>query len=167
MEPEIVEKDQMILVGFSFFGDPFSTAGEWEEENEIGRLWKRFLAYVADHADHIKHVTSCEVMYEVHIISEETALKGYIDVFVGLEVARLQDVPVELLVKVLPPTKYAVFTLQGARITSDWPIMIYRGWLPGSGYQEAHPYSFQRYDHRFKGLDRIDESALEVYVPLK
>ena len=45
MEPTIIERDKIILVGFSFFGDPFQ-AGEWTEENEIGRLWNRFMAYL-------------------------------------------------------------------------------------------------------------------------
>ncbi|GEM_PF-3859724 len=41
MEPTIRELDQIILVGFSFFGDPFAESSGWTEENEIGRLWNR------------------------------------------------------------------------------------------------------------------------------
>jgi hypothetical protein len=48
MEPRIVETGQMTLLGFSFFGDPFRFHGGWEEENEIGRLWSRFMAYLAE-----------------------------------------------------------------------------------------------------------------------
>ena len=48
MEPQIVEKPQMMLLGLSFFGDPFSLSAGWTEENEIGRLWKRFMAYLAE-----------------------------------------------------------------------------------------------------------------------
>ena len=44
MEPTMIEKRQMMLLGFSFFGDPFKISGGWTEENEIGRLWKRFMA---------------------------------------------------------------------------------------------------------------------------
>jgi len=49
MEPTMIEKRQMILLGFSFFGDPFKISGGWTEENEIGRLWKRFMAYLSKH----------------------------------------------------------------------------------------------------------------------
>ena len=42
MEPRIVESERIILVGFSFFGDPFALSAGWTEENEIGRLWQRF-----------------------------------------------------------------------------------------------------------------------------
>ena len=36
MEVRVVEKDQMLLVGLSFFGDPFKSSAGWTEENEIG-----------------------------------------------------------------------------------------------------------------------------------
>jgi len=166
MEPTMIEKPQMMLLGLGFFGDPFKLSGGWTEENEIGRLWKRFMAYLAQHRQHIQHITTDAVAYEVHVEHEETALTGEHEVFVGLEVDKLQDVPVELSVKVLPPTTYAVFTLEGEQITSDWHKMIYE-WMSRSGYQSAHAYSVQRYDERFKDVQHIDESVLEVYVPVK
>ncbi len=168
MEPTIIEKGQMILVGFSFFGDPFQMSGGWTEENEIGRLWNRFMTYVTHHSgDRIKNIKSNEVGYEVHIEHEETASKGHFEVFVGMEVEKLADMPVEMLIKILPPTKYAVFTLKGKEITSDWPRMIFHEWLPGSGYQQAYNYVFQYYDRRFKGMENLDESAIDVYIPIK
>jgi AraC family transcriptional regulator len=166
MEPKIIEKGQMTLLGFSFFGDPFSISGAWTEENEIGRLWKRFMAYLAKHRQRIQHVKTDRVMYEVHVQHEETEVTGEHEVFVGLEVEELEDVPVEMSVKIFPAASYAVFTLHGEQITSDWPQMILE-WMSRSGYQIAHPYNFQRYDERFKGVDQIDASVLEVYVPIK
>jgi predicted transcriptional regulator YdeE len=167
MEPTIVARDQIILVGLSFFGDPFATSGGWTEENEIGRLWDRFMAYGTRHGERIQHVARPEVYNEVHIWNEETAAKGHFEVFVGLEVTRLENVPFELLVKVLPPTRYAVFTLQGEQIVSDWSRTIYHDWLPRSGYQQAYPYMFQLYDQRFKGLEHLDESILDAYIPVQ
>jgi AraC family transcriptional regulator len=167
MEPTMVEKGQMILLGFSFFGDPFEVSGDWTEENEIGRLWNRLMTYLASHRHRIKHVKSDAVFYEVHVEHEETMLTGEFEVFVGLEVEKLEDVPVEMSVKLFPATTYAVFTLQGAQITSDWSRMIGAEWMPRSGYQRAHAFGFQRYDERFKGLERIDESILDVYVPVE
>jgi predicted transcriptional regulator YdeE len=166
MNPKIVERDRILLVGFSFFGDPFAESGGWTEENEIGRLWNRFTAYFTDHGDRIRHVKDDGVAYEVHIESEETAAKGYREVFVGTEVEELDDVPVELLVKILPPATYAVFTLRGEEIASDWSLMIAE-WMLGAGYDSAHPYGFQRYDRRFQGLDDLEASELDVYVPIR
>jgi AraC family transcriptional regulator len=167
MQPTIVEKGPITLVGLSFYGDPFSVSGGWTEENEIGRLWVRFERYLSQHPDKIKRAKSREVAFEVHIEHEETSSKGLFEIFVGMEVEKLEDVPVELLVKTLPATQYAVFTLKGMQISSDWGRMIYQDWLPQSGYQLAHPFSFQLYDERFKGLDRLEESALDLYMPVK
>jgi AraC family transcriptional regulator len=168
MEPKIVEREQIILVGFSFYGDPFSEHGGWTEENEVGRLWQRFLAYLAENRDRVKHLRGDDLAYEVHIGGyEETDAKGYYEVFVGMEVTELEDVPVQLLIKVLPPTRYAVFTLRGERIASDWPRMVYEEWLPSSGYQSAHDYLIELYDQRFKGLENLAGSELDIHVPVR
>jgi len=100
-------------------------------------------------------------------MGKSQALKGNYEVFAGLEVEKLENVPIEVVVKILPPTKYAVFTLKGKQITSDWPKMIYDEWMPGSGYQEAYKYQFQLLDRRFKGVQNLEESVLDVYVPVK
>jgi predicted transcriptional regulator YdeE len=165
MEPTIIEKDQMTLLGFSFFGDPFAISGGWTEENEIGRLWKRFMVYLDKHQHLISHAKA-GVAYEVHITHEDTALTGEFEVFVGVEVERLEDVPVEMSVKILPQATYAVFTLQGKQIISDWSKMM-EEWMSKAGYQSAYAYGFQRYDERFKSLQHIDDSILDVYVPVK
>jgi AraC family transcriptional regulator len=168
MESKIIERDRMLLVGFSFFGDPFAESGGWTEENEIGRLWQRFTAYVTAHGERIPHVVEEDVAYEVHVESEETATKGYREVFVGTEVVRLDDVPVELLVKILPATTYAVFTLHGEEIVSDWSQAL-DAWMRETGYTSAYPYGVQRYDDRFKGLDgdALAASELDVYIPIQ
>jgi predicted transcriptional regulator YdeE len=166
MEPKIVAKPQMMLLGLSFFGDPFSLSAGWTEENEIGRLWKRFMAYLAGHRGEIKHVVSDAVAYEVHTYHAETPETGEFEVFVGLEVDRLEDMPIGMSAKILPPATYALFTLEGEQIGSDWPLLIIGEWLPEAGYEADHSHSIQRYDERFKGVQKIDESVLDVYIPL-
>ena len=47
MQPKIIRADQIMLVGMSFYGDPFETSAGWMEENQIGRLWQRFMAYLS------------------------------------------------------------------------------------------------------------------------
>ncbi|HSJ54035.1 MAG TPA: GyrI-like domain-containing protein [Anaerolineae bacterium] len=167
MEPTIVAERPFLLVGLDFFGDPFALSGGWSEENEIGRLWKRFMAYLGANPQRLGHTTSDAVMYEVHVEHAETAQTGEREVFVGLEVDRLEDVPVELVVKILPAVPYAVFALRGQEILSDWHQTIYRDWLPGSGYEAPYNYAVERYDERFKGVQQIAESMLEVYIPIR
>jgi predicted transcriptional regulator YdeE len=165
-DPKILELDRIVLAGFSFFGDPFATSIEWSEENEIGRLWRRFWDYIENNNESILNLFNRKVAYEVHTWNEQTIAKGNFDVFVGMEIEKAEAVHYELLLRVFPPNKYAVFTLKGQDITSDWHKKIYEGWLPKSGYNEANQYQFQYYDHRFKGMDNLDESELDVYIPV-
>lgn len=167
MKPAIVKRPQMLLIGFSFFGDPFQMAAGWSEENEIGRTWKRFMTFLENHDQAIQHVVANDVAYELHVYHEETTTTGEFEVFVGVEVARLDDVPLELSVKILPPATYASFALEGQQIISDWHMMAFTEWLPRAGYEGEHGHLIQRYDERFKGLDPIDDSVLEVYIPVK
>ncbi len=41
-DPVIKEAHLYRMVGMSFFGDPFTHATMWSEDNGIGHLWKRF-----------------------------------------------------------------------------------------------------------------------------
>jgi predicted transcriptional regulator YdeE len=166
MKPTIVQKDEIILVGMSFYGDPFETSAGWTEENQIGRLWQRLMAYMAENPDAIQQRVPIQASYEVHVYGPETMSKGLFEVYVGLQVEHLEAVPVDLLVKILPATEYAVFTLQGAQIASDWHLEIDQ-WIAAAGYQSARPYNFQYYDERFKGLDQIEDSQLDIYMPVK
>ncbi len=165
MQPIIVQKEEIILVGMSFYGDPFETSAGWTEENQIGRLWQRLMGYLSENAGAIQQRVPIHASYEVHVYGPETITKGLFEVFVGIPVERLEAVPVDLLVKILPATQYAVFTLQGVQISSDWHLEIDQ-WIAGAGYQQALPFSFQYYDARFKGIDQIEELILDVYIPV-
>lgn len=166
MQPNILEKDEIKLVGVSFYGDPFETSAGWTEENQIGRLWQRLMTYLSEYPEKIQHAVPVQASYEVHIYGPETTTKGLFEIFVGIAVEQIEDVPVDLLVKILPATAYAVFALQGEQISSDWHLEINQ-WITAAGYQHSHPFSFQYYDERFKGLDLIGESQLDVYMPVK
>ena len=167
MEPKIVETGQMLLVGLGFYGDPFSLSAGWTEENEIGRLWKRFISLLAQHHGRIKHAKGEQIGYELQVYHEDTPSTGEFEVFVGIEVDDLEDLPLELAVKILPPVTYAVFTLAGDQIGADYYLKIAAEWLPQAGYQSNYRYSLQRYDERFKGIDNLAESVIEVYIPVQ
>lgn len=167
MQPTILSKSEMVLVGMSFYGDPFDVSDVWTDENQIGRLWKRFTNYFIQHGKDIQYCVEAGIAYEVHLYNDETREKGVLEVFVGVQVAKIDAVPLELLVKILPATEYAIFTFDGEDIISSWETDIDK-WLTEAGYQRAHPYSMQYYDdERFKGMDRIAESSLDVYMPVK
>jgi predicted transcriptional regulator YdeE len=165
MQPVVSEEKQITLVGMSFYGDPFDARAGWDDENEIGHLWKRFMKFLSSHQR--ETMGKPQIFYEVHIYTAETREIGKFEVFVGVEtdLAQLKTLPVELCVKVLPETRYAIFTFHGKEITTDWEKTL-QDWLVTSGYESPYSYNFQYYDDRFKGLDRIDESSLDVYVPV-
>ncbi len=166
MQPVILHKPELLLVGLSFYGDPFDASDVWTEENQIGRTWQRLVRYLGQHGEAIRGLAAPDASYEVHVYGEETLSLGRFEVFVGLPVERLEAVPVELLVKVLPAATYAVFTLEGEAILGDWELEV-DGWLRDAGYERSQPYAIQYYDRRFKGLDRVAESALDVYLPVR
>ena len=166
MEPVIVNKEEIILVGVSFYGDPFDTHSGWDEENEIGRLWQRFMKYLENNGNGILHITNTEAAFEVHVYNQETSTRGFFEVFIGLQVDHIEATPVDLLIKVLPASSYAVFTFQGEAISSDWHMEIDQ-WITAAGYERTYPFSFQYLDQRFKGVDRLAEFILDVYMPVK
>lgn len=166
-EPRFIESNQRLIAGFSFFGDPFRQAAGWDEDNEIGNLWKRWIAYSQRNQGQIPHLLQPDTMYEIHIEHDETREKGVYEIFAGVEIGALEGLPTQVLVKVLPATTYAVFTLRGAHITGDWSQEIYTDWLPALHYESSAPYMIQQYDSRFLGMDRIDESMLEVLIPVQ
>jgi len=167
MQPKIIESRQITLAGMSFYGDPFDTHSGWDEDNQIGLLWKRLFAYLEKEKS-LGFLLQSKSCYEVHVYSEWTQTKGLFEVFVGMECERerLAELPPQLLVKNLPETQYAVFTFQGKEISSDWEKLLGE-WMAASEFESGGTYNFQLYDERFKGLDRLEESALDVYIPIQ
>ena len=168
MDPIIVDKPAILLAGFSFYGSPFETKDPWTEENEIGKLWQRFEAFIKENTlEFNRSMDQYKAMYEVHILHPDTMTTGEFEIFVGVAVQEIANVPVECVIKQIPASLYAVFTMQGYEINKDWSQRIYQEWMPKSGYTSGYPYSFQYYDYRFKGLDNLAESELDVYIPIK
>jgi predicted transcriptional regulator YdeE len=167
MIPKIIEPKEIVMTGMSFFGDPFNTHAGWDEDNQIGQLWKRLFTFLKNHPEG-KRLLSRNEWYEVHLYGPETSEKGLFEVFVGVDfdIKVIAELPAELLIKHLPATQYAVFTLSGDQISSDWEKMIME-WLFASDYESNGNFGVQLYDERFKGMDRMDESILDVYVPIK
>jgi predicted transcriptional regulator YdeE len=156
---------QRWLAGFSFFGDPFHAHAGWTEANEIGRLWQRLLRFQQLPAAQELRLAQPGVAYEVHLQQPDTAHTGEFEVFVGVEVPTLALLPVELCLKLIPAATFAVFTLRGDEIKQDEPLID--SWLQANGYVMASSLLMQRYDERFKGLDRLDESELQWLVPVR
>ncbi|MEW6716854.1 MAG: GyrI-like domain-containing protein [Chloroflexota bacterium] len=94
--------------------------------------------------------------------------------FVGVEIdpGKLEGLPLEMVLRVLPSGKYAFFTPKGKEI-HGWEKAFYQEWLPKSGYRLAvfHEYSFQIQayeERRFKGTgELLEASEIDVYIPIE
>lgn len=126
------------------------------------------MCFLSRDAEFTHLIGEINATYEVHLFDDDTAEKGLFEVFVGVEIdcEKTSVIPVGLCLKTLPKTQYAVFTFQGAQIKSDWEKAI-QDWLEDSGYQSCYSYNFQYYDDRFKGMVNLENSALDVYVPIQ
>jgi len=165
MKPERIHLPAMLLGGVSFYGDPFSQKSGWDSENEIGKTCARFITYTQQNP---QRPYSCgrNVICEIHVYGEETNTKGYFEVFVGEEVntARL---PVPLSVKHLPESDYIKIELHGQEITDDWWQALDTEILPKFHARRNATYIIQAYDARFKGMERLDDSVIDVYIPVE
>ncbi|MCF7920571.1 MAG: GyrI-like domain-containing protein [Candidatus Cloacimonetes bacterium] len=164
---KIVEREQMLLAGFGFYGDPFNGKAGWTEENEIGILWSRFMGLLFKPDSPIAHLKENKEWFEVWIETEESAEKGFFEIFVGTQVSGYEDVPYTMQMKVLPKASYAVVTAHGSSIKSEEPYIEFQKWLKSSGTEQKYKYNFQTYDERFRGIDKIAESELDFYFPIK
>jgi predicted transcriptional regulator YdeE len=168
MRPDFIQSPGMILAGFSFFGNPFHNAVGWSVENEIGRLWQRFIPFLQEHAELlVPYIIQSDYYYELHIETYETAKTGEYEVFVGCEVNQPVDLWPQISFKHLQPSTYACFTLKGKEITGDWSTLIFEGWLKQSEYESAFPVVIERYDSRYLGVEQVEQSELDVLVPIK
>jgi predicted transcriptional regulator YdeE len=126
MDARISERGPILLVGMAFYGDPFDKASAWDEDNEIGALWRRFMAYVSAHPDAIaERADRSERWYELHVTAAETPRTGRYEVFAGVEVLGLPAIPLACSAKILPPAEYAAITVRGPEMEGDWMGRMY------------------------------------------
>jgi AraC family transcriptional regulator len=149
MEPTIVDKGEMLLVGMVDYG------------GVIGTLWEAFI----ENDRLVKHVVEGNG-YELHAYPPGFEYGDPFYCFVGVEVTDIQDMPDFMFAKVLPPGTYAVFThrlADGGYEGANAPI---DKWMRTGPYDRAHDFDLQVYGHRFKGPDN-PESELDFYIPVK
>jgi predicted transcriptional regulator YdeE len=165
MAYRITRPGEIRLAGMAFFGDPFAAARAWSEENEIGRLWGRYMAACAQTGDGLPLPTEPGAAYEVHMMHPATDRTGEYEVFVGRRIQDWGQLHPLLLAKAIPPATYAVFTLTGSDIVADYRSTLLPQ-LRNDGYEPIETYCINRYDHRYKGVDRHEVSTIEVMIPV-
>ncbi len=164
-EPKVTQKKKLQLLGCAYYGNPFHSAKEWNTENEVGKLWKRFANLAGKYSSLLSKISTSSIFYEIHIEPEEYgATKNYY-VFVGIEVIDIREMPLEMVLKILPETRYVQFTTKAT--SKDTGAVILKEWIPQKGYMQAYPYVIEAYDsNRFKSVDD-SESEIDWYIPVK
>ncbi|MBU0926473.1 MAG: GyrI-like domain-containing protein [Spirochaetes bacterium] len=166
MEYRLERARPFVLVGMNFFGNPFRSAGAWDEDNEIGSLWKRLMAYLAADPGAVAALPRGDpAWFEAHVLHPSSAVNGDYEVFIGAETAEPLASPAACVVKVLPAADYAVATLRGDEMTPGWEERLAADALARYGRPLARGWGLQRYDSRFKGLGDPG-SAFEAWSPL-
>lgn len=165
MKIDLIKLDSLLLGGMSFYGDPISAKGGWEEKNEIGKTWNRFIEFITENPVR-PYSAQGSYLYEVHVYNHETPTKGYFEVFVGEEV-NTSELPIVLDLKFIDAANFLKITLRGKEIISDWWQKLDNEILPGRSLKRNDAYIIQAYDDRFKGLDSIEDSELDAFIPVE
>jgi AraC family transcriptional regulator len=165
MDPTITPQKKLKLLGCAYYGNPIHAAKEWSTQNEIGKLWQQYLSLATKYASLLSKTCTSPLGYEVHIEPEEYKTTKNYYVFVGMEVAEFKEIPLEMVLKILPETRYLQFTTKVNN--KDAGALIFKEWMPRHGYMQAYPYVIEAYDpNRFRSVDD-DESEIDWYIPIK
>ena len=167
MDGKLEHRSRAIVAGLSFYGNPFAQSAGWTEENEIGRLWGRFMRLREDDPGGFPPPAEPNVMFELHLPDSRTAETGEYEVFIGYPVAGAGDLPLALAAKVIPAGRFVRFTLVGAAITDKDSYQEMYDWIGSNDLEPLSDWAINIYDVRFKGMERIAESELDVCVPVR
>jgi AraC family transcriptional regulator len=155
MEARILTKQTFKIIGMSYFGE--------NKNKEISRLWDIFLPRMESIKSRINNSISYGLCYPVEGKNNADAFE-YI---AAVEVSDLHDIPAEMVGKIIPTQKYAVFTHKGSveKILETYQA-IYAVWQPKAGYELIKAPDFEYYDERFNP-DNPEASELDIYIPIK
>lgn len=156
LEPKIIFNDEFKIIGLSCT----TTNTENKEKGIIPSLWDKFISRIGE----VKNTASstrtfglCEVIEDSNDSFTYVCCK---------DVENFDFVPEGMVAKVVPSSRYAVFTHKGSvESLGETYDYIYGSWLPKSGYEiNGIKYDFELYDERF---DNSSSSEMDIYIPIK
>jgi AraC family transcriptional regulator len=148
MEPQIVKKPAMTLVGLKLHGKL--------EGMDIKLLWSTFGPRMAEIKDSDPNV--CYGAMDNY--SEAT---GEFDYLAACETKDASALPAGMASWNIPAQTYAVFPCTLPQIGEAWTT-AYQQWLPQSGYKRAAGPEFELYDEKFNPQD--PNATLYLCVPI-
>lgn len=158
IQPRFVEKEKILLVGICEYGAFFESGG-------IPQIWDRFIAAMNDIPNRVNPYQSFGLeFYPAEFFSQEQKKWNYM---AAVEVSSLDDIPMAMVGKTIPPHLYAVFTHRGAAMTLSHTFQtIFDEWFPQSDYNPAGFFDFELYDERYNPNDD-SLSEIDIYIPVQ
>jgi AraC family transcriptional regulator len=148
MEPQIVKKPAMTLVGLQLHGKL--------EGMDLKSLWNEFGPRMVE----IKGGDPNICYGAMDNYSEAT---GEFDYLAACEGKSATAMPAGMVSWNIPARMYAAFPCTLPQIGEAW-MTAYQQWLPASGYQRAAGPELEVYDEKFDPQDPA--STLYLYVPI-
>ncbi|BCN31914.1 AraC family transcriptional regulator [Anaeromicropila herbilytica] len=152
IEPQIILDKEFKLIGMKETVKPGS--------ERIKNLWDSFTSKKSE----IKNILTQDTVLGICEYMPNITDESEFSYFAGVEVKDFSDIPKGMLIKIIPNSKYAVFTHKGSLSKlKDTYNFIYGVWLPQSGYELAELDTIELYDSRSNAAD----SEFDIHIPLK
>lgn len=137
-----------------------TTFHEDYKHNIAGQVIARFDAWREAHG------FSNRILYFYNLFPADFEPSNPFKMFACIELDADMSVPEELEVMSFSEVQAAVVTHTGpiSTIQKTYDYFLKR-WLPTSDYRALHPWNFQRYDARFKGVQH-PESQTDIFFPV-
>lgn len=149
MEGKILTIKGFKAVGITYFGN--------NKNGEIPNLWNTFNKRYKD----IKQKSKSMLCYGV--CDDEADSQGRFPYTACAEVDIFEDIPADMVTKVVPEGNYLVYTYKGAiKDICEFYNNIFAKWLPTSGHEIDYRPQFELYDERF-----MNNGEFDVYIPIK
>ncbi len=159
LTPAFIDRAAIHLVGMAHVA---SGPGR-ERQKGFSRTWDRFLPHLGEIANRTDERSS----YGVKLHPTEYDEDSEFAYLAAVEVADLNAMPICMIGKALPASRYAVFTVRGGiEKLGEAFGYIYTTWLRESGWSLAHPFDLEYYDKRFRPDDQLD-SEIDIYLPVR
>ncbi|WP_426351091.1 AraC family transcriptional regulator [Alloiococcus sp. CFN-8] len=162
LKPEIICKDERLLLGIA----RKVNQGENLKFNLLSNIKNKFM----EMSEEIKNRVNIELHYaaydyDVQDISKDENEINYI-YFYGIEVSECSNIPLGMVMRVIPKAKYAVFhydtmnnTLNGESLSQPVYDYIDGIWLPSSGFELSETSDYEVINQA--------ESLIDYYISIK
>lgn len=163
MEPRIIKKDKIHLVGYSITTKNI----DGENNTDIAKFWN---AYMSDGRMEKLHSQAFVKNQREYGACLPVDSDGSFKYLIAVETESLNDIPSEFITHVINEQEYAVFTTPKAtddtftqKIQETWTF-IFDKWLPNSPYQyDSKGIDFELYDERCYGKE---DKGIDIYIPI-